>query len=279
MTAQSQTLPLSLSGSPKSRLWADAPAFTGLALFIALTALPLLVAASIDTRTFLGAPVWQKPLQFHLALGTYLITLAFFARYLPQGMASRRWRRYAGVVCFCVLAELVWIGSAASYATASHFNVEDPVLGAIYSLMGVFAVILTSPSIVMGVAIWRNPNTGLSPSLRLSVALGLVLTFVLTLIAAGTMSSMPGHLVGTPIVGTSLAILGWSREVGDLRVGHFFATHALHALPIVGLLASRALSSDMARGAVLAAALAYVALVLLTMLQAFQGQPFLPWLG
>jgi hypothetical protein len=277
MTAQylSPTLPR----SPMSRLWADAPAFTGLALFIVLTALPLIGAAMIDTRTFLDAPVWQKPLQFHLALSTYIITLAFFARYLPQGMASRRWRIYAGVVCFCVLAELVWVGGAASYGTASHFNVDDPVMGAIYGLMGVFAVILTSPSLVMGIAIWRNRNTGLNPALHLSVALGLVLTFVLTLIAAGTMSSMPGHLVGAPVTGASLAVLGWSREVGDLRVGHFFATHALHALPVVGLIVSRALSPDIARGAVLAAAVAYAALVLLTMLQAFQGQPFLPWLG
>ena len=277
MTAQS--LPLSLPRTPSSRLWSDAPTFTGLSLFIALTALPLIGAALIDTRTFLDAPVWQKPLQFHLALATYLLTLAFFARFLPQGMTSRRWRIYAAVVSFCVLAELVWVGTAASFATASHFNVDDPVMGAIYGLMGVFAVILTSPSLVMGVAIWRNPNTGLSPSLRLSVALGLVLTFVLTLIAAGTMSSMPGHLVGTPTAGTSLAILGWSREVGDLRVGHFFATHALHALPVVGLIASRTLAADKARGAVIAATFAYVALVLLTMLQAFQGQPFLPWLG
>jgi hypothetical protein len=262
-----------------SRIWTDAPAFTGLALFIALTALPLISAAMIDTRTFLDAPVWQKPLQFHLALATYVITLAFFARYLPQGMTSRRWRIYAGVVCFCVLAELVWVGSAASYATASHFNVDDPVMGAIYGLMGVFAVILTSPSLVMGIAIWRNPDTGLNPNLRLSIALGLVMTFVLTLIAAGTMSSMPGHHVGTPVTGASLAILGWSREVGDLRVGHFFATHALHVLPVIGLIASRSLSAKMARATVLAAALAYAALVLLTMLQAFQGQPFLPWLG
>lgn len=277
MTAQS--LPLTLPRGPMARLWLDAPAFTGLTLFIAVTSLPLISAAMIDTRTFLDAPVWQKPLQFHLALATYVLTLAFFARYLPQGMTSRRWRIYAAVVCFCILAELVWVGLAASYATASHFNVDDPVMGAIYGLMGIFAVILTSPSLVMGVAIWRNPNTGLSPTVRLSISLGLVMTFVLTLIAAGTMSSMPGHLVGTPTTGSSLAVLGWSREVGDLRVAHFFATHALHVLPVVGLIASRTLSPDRARGAVIAAAPAYAALVLLTMLQAFQGRPFLPWLG
>jgi hypothetical protein len=254
------------------RLWHDAPAFTGLALFIALTALPLLAAAMIDTREFLDAPVWQKPLQFHLALTTYTVTLAFFARFLPNGMASRRWRIYAGVVCFAIIAELVWVGGAASYATASHFNVDDPIMGALYGVMGVFAVILTSPSLVMGIAIWRNPNTGLSPALHLSVVLGLILTFILTLIAAGTMSSMPGHHVGTPLTHAALPLLGWSREVGDLRVGHFFATHALQVIPIVGLLAP-----DLSL--VWAASTAYSGLVAFVMWQAFQGQPFLPWLG
>jgi hypothetical protein len=262
-----------------SRIWQDAPVFTGLALFIALTAIPLLAAAVIDTRTFLDAPVWQKPLQFHLALGTYIITLAFFARFLPDGMTTRNWRIYAGVVCFCILAELVWVGGAAAYATASHFNTDDIVMGTIYGFMGVFAVILTSPSLVMGAAIWRNKATGLPPALHLSIGLGLILTFILTLIAAGTMSSMPGHHVGTPLTNASLPILGWSREVGDLRVAHFFATHALHVIPLAGFIAARLFAPTTARGIVGATALAYTLLVILTMMQAFQGQPFLPWLG
>lgn len=261
-----------------ARIWTDAPAFASLAVFVTLTAIPLLATAMIDPRVFLDAPVWQKPLQFHLALAVYLITLAYFARFLPAGMASRRWRVYAGVICFCILAELLWVGGAASFATASHFNVDDPVMGAIYGLMGLFAVILTSASAVMGVAIWRNSDTGLAPAVQLSVALGLVLTFVLTLIAAGTMSSMPGHHIGTPLTGAALPILGWSREVGDLRVPHFFATHAMHAIPVVGVLASWGLPAR-ASALVWAASAAFSALVGLTMWQAFQGQPFLPWLG
>ena len=47
-----------------TRMRHDAPVFTGLALFIALTALPLIAAAALDRREFLNAPVWQKPLQF-----------------------------------------------------------------------------------------------------------------------------------------------------------------------------------------------------------------------
>lgn len=258
-----------------NRMTRDAPAFTGLALFIALTAIPLLAAAALDTRDFLNAPIWQKPLQFHLALGTYIVTLAFFARFLPQGLTTRNWRIFGSVVTFCILAELVWVGGAAAFGTASHFNTDDAVMGTIYGLMGLFAVILTSPSLVMGIAIWRNKNTGLNPALHLSIALGLILTFILTLIAAGTMSSMPAHLIGTPITHESVPILDWSREVGDLRTAHFFATHALHALPIAGLIAGRALSPTIARATVWLSAAAYAALVAFAMVQAFQGHPFL----
>lgn len=261
-----------------NRLWHDAPAFTGLALFIGLAAIPLLAAATLDQREFLNAPVWQKPLQFHLALSTFILTLAFFARFLPHGMTTRNWRIYAGIVTFCILAELLWVGGAAAFGTASHFNVDNPVMATLYGLMGLFAVILTSPSLVMGIAIWRNTTTGLNPALHLSIALGLILTFTLTLIAAGTMSSMPGHLIGTPTTHASLPIFGWSREVGDLRVGHFFATHALQVIPLVGLAATR-LPPAKAHALVLTASALYIALVAFAMWQAFQGQPFLPFIG
>ncbi len=249
-----------------SRLWSDAPVLTGLALFTALTAVPLLAAAMIDPRSFLDAPVWQKPLQFHLALSVYALTLAFFARFLPPGMTTdRRWRIYVGVVSFCILAELAWVGGAASFGIASHFNVADPVMGAIYGVMGLFAVILTSASLVMGVAIWRNPASTLTPAMRLAIALGLVLTFVLTLIAAGTMSSMPSHHVGTPVTGARVPVVGWSREVGDLRAAHFLATHALHVVPWAGFTGSRPL--------VWAAALAFAAVTLGIFVLGLMGQP------
>lgn len=268
---------LALSPAP-ARIWTDAPAFARLAVFICLSAIPLLAAAMIDPRVFLDAPVWQKPLQFHLALAVYLITLAYFARFLPAGMTSRPWRIYAAIVSAAILAELLWVGGAASFATASHFNVDDPVMQAIYGLMGLFATVLTSASAVMGVAIWRNRNTGLAPALHLSVALGLILTFILTLIAAGTLSAMPGHHIGTPVTRAALPILGWSREVGDLRVPHFLATHAMHAIPLAGLLATW-VPPAFARPLVWATSAAFSALVGLTMWQAFQGQPFLPWLA
>lgn len=252
-----------------SRVWSDAPAFTATALLASFGLLALWVAMGLDARLFQGENVWVKPIKFHVALAVYLATLAFFARYLPAPMrAGPIWRGFALAVCFAVLAELVWIGGAAALNTASHFN-ESPVMGAIYGLMGVFAVLLTSGSLVMGAAIWRNPNTGLSPALQLGVALGLILTFALTVPVAGYLSSNAGHFVGTST--RALWGMGWSRDAGDLRVAHFLATHAMHAVPLAGFTGSRRL--------VWLAAAGYALLVAGTFWQALQGQPFLPWLG
>lgn len=252
------------------RLWTDAPAFTATALLAVLGLIPLFAAMSLDTRLFQDENVWIKPIKFHMALAIYLTTLAFFARYMPENTRkSRLWRGFALVVCACVLAEMLWIGGAAAAQTASHFNTANPAMAVIYGLMGLFAVTLTSASLVMGIAVWRNADSGLAAPLHLSIALGLTLTFVLTVVVAGYMSSNGSHFVGTST--REMALMGWSRDAGDLRVPHFLATHALHAVPLIGLVASRAV--------VLLAAAAYAALVTGTFAQAISGLPFLPWLG
>lgn len=211
------------------------PLLLRLTWFIALTALPLMVAYGLDDRLFQGDDIWLKPLKFHLALAVYTGTLALFGILLPEGsLASRRWRLYLGLVAACILAELLWIDGAAALGTASHFNTAG--LGAaIYPLMGLAAVTLTSLSLAMGLLFWRRRQD----ALHLSIALGLILTFVLTVPVAGTLANTPGHLVGTPVTGARFPFFGWSAEVGDLRLPHFLATHAMHAVPLAGLTGNR----------------------------------------
>jgi len=204
-------------------------------LLTALAALPVLAAHALDARVFQGDNIWLKPLKFHLALTVYTGTLTLFAMLLPEGtFTTRRWRTYIGVVIACILAELLWIGSAAALGTGSHFNLTG-VWGPIYSLMGLAAVILTSLTLVMAPAFLRRR----AEPLLLSIALGLILTFVLTVPIALTMANGTGHLVGTPITGARMPFMGWSTEVGDLRLAHFLATHAMHAVPLAGLTGNR----------------------------------------
>jgi hypothetical protein len=144
--------------------------------------------------------------------------------------------------------------------------------------MGAFAVTLTAMSLVYGLAIRRYRDSGLADALHLSIWLGLILTFVLTVPVAGYMSSGTGHFVGTPETGALMPLMGWSREVGDLRVAHFLATHAMQALPLLGL-AALVLPGALAVRTVWAGAGLYIVLVAGTFAQALAGQPFLPWLG
>lgn len=253
-----------------ARFWRDAPAFAGLALFVALTALPLVVALPLDPRAFGGEAIWLKPLKFHAALVIYLATLALYARFMPAAAREGRgWGRFTWVVCAAVVAELLWIDGAAALGVASHFNTVG-LWKAVYPVMGVLAITLTAASLWMGLAIRRNG--ALDPALRLSLVLGLVLTFVLTVIAAMTMAQHPGHYIGTPVTGARLPVMGWSREVGDMRVAHFLATHALHALPPVGWLMRGRASGRLVVGL---AAVAYTALVAATYVQALAGDPLI----
>jgi hypothetical protein len=260
-----------------ARMRQDAPLFTTLGLALVLSLLPTLAAMQIDDRLFQGDSIWLKPVKFQIALAIYTLTLAFYARWLPPAtQASRLVRAYCVVVAMTMVGEIIWVGGAAALGTASHFNTASPVWAALYGLMGIFAVILTSASLVFGVAIWRNANSGLPGALHLAVALGLGLTFVLTVPVAGYLSSAGGHFIGVPAAGDSgLPIFGWSRSVGDLRVAHFLATHALHAVPLAGLLATLLLPDRAARSAVLLASAGYAALVVATFVQALAGQPFL----
>lgn len=257
------------------RMHRDAPVLTGLGLLLVLSLAPTVAAMQLDDRLFRGNSIWLKPVKFQIALAIYVLTLAVYARWLPPSLRTARWFRvYIGIVTVSILAELVWIGGAAALGTASHFNVSTPLWSLLYTLMGVFAVTLTSASLVFGIAIWRHRDTGLPGALHQSVALGLVLTFLLTVVVAGALASGNGPLVGVPTPGdTGLPILGWSRSAGDLRVAHFLATHALHVLPLVGLGAALALADRSARIVVLLSAAAYAALVLATFAQALAGLP------
>jgi hypothetical protein len=106
------------------------------------------------------------------------------------------------------------------------------------------------------------------------VGWGLILTFVLTVPVAGYLSAAPGHFVGTPAdPAHAVWLMGWSREVGDLRVAHFLATHALHAVPLAGWVAYRLLPAGVALPVVWLAGAGWAALVAATFAQALAGLP------
>jgi hypothetical protein len=253
------------------------PLFAGAALCQLILIGPTLFAMAVDERTFLDINVWVKPLKFEVALGVYLITLAWFAGWLPRSVAGARWHRiFSMAVVFAIAAETIWIIGAAAFGVASHFNNSSPLMIALYPLMGALAVFLTSAALVYGIAILRDRNSALNPAFRWSVGLGLIATFALTSIVAGYMSSTGGHFVGgNHSDAEAVPLMGWARDGGDLRVAHFFATHAMHFIPAFGFIASRVLEVSLARWAVFGFASLFAALVGYTFVEALSGKVFL----
>lgn len=259
--------PLAIPGIGRT-LWTTAALMTAAGLVF-------LLAYAVDGRTLLGEAVWTKPLRFAAALAVYAATLALYARWLPARFtASRTVRIFVLAGAAAIVAEMVWIGTAAGLGVRSHFN-ESALGTTVYGLMGVLATLLTSLSLVWGIAILRAGGEGLAPPLRLGLGLGLVLTFPLTMLTAGTMSATGPHPAGAPAGEGALPGLGWSTTGGDLAAAHFLATHALHAIPLAALLAVP-LGARAGRVAVVAAAVLYTALVLAAFALAFAGRPFPP---
>ncbi|MCB1458808.1 MAG: hypothetical protein KDJ48_06025 [Nitratireductor sp.] len=264
-------------GETLARMRSDEPRFFGLAVVLVVLLVPTLLAMVIDDRLFNGINIWEKPIKFEIALLVYLFTLALMARWLPGAVRkSRMYRYFSIVVCAAVVLEMVWIAGAAANGTGSHYNQSSPVMAVLYPVMGVLAVTLTSACLVYAVAIQRNRASDLDPAFRLSLVLGLGTTFFLTVVVAGTLSAMPGHWIGGPSTDAhGMALMGWARQGGDLRVAHFFATHGLHFIPVAGYLAAVRMEPAAARRTVWLAAIAWCGLVAFTFFQALAGRPFL----
>jgi hypothetical protein len=265
-----------LTAGPRllQRIYQDSPRYTALTLFLLIAMLPITGAWLLDTRLFQGINVWVKPLKFFIAIILYLGTLAVFARFSSRQVREQRWWRWhERAVVTAVVLEMLWICGAAAQATASHYNQNNLPMMVIYAAMGLAAILLTSATTSLAWAIHRQPVTGLTPALLSGLVVGLGLTLPLTLLTAGTLSALGSHWIGgTPSDAGGLALMGWSRDGGDLRVAHFFATHAMHAIPLAAWVYTR-VSGSQSQTPARVAGLLYVVLVAGLFTQALLGKP------
>jgi hypothetical protein len=277
LATQPFAAPLPRAGELLARMRAAEPRFFDLGVILAIAIVPTALAMAIDARALGGASVWLKPLKFEISLTVYLLTLSLFALLLPERVRAARWyRAYSTLVVLAVVGEMAWLFGAALLGTTSHFN-PTPLGTAIYQSMGALAVLLTSATAVYAWQIGRAGAVILPAPVHRAVVLGLGLTLPLTLLTAGTMSGFGGSYVGEAAEPVRLAVLGWARDGGDLRVAHFFATHAMHIVPLSALLVAHVQGASGRRVADLIA-VAYAAFVIWTFAEALAGRPFLPWL-
>ena len=237
---------------------------------------PTLLAATLDTRSLNGAMLWLKPLHFQLSLTLHFWTLAYLTRLLSPSWRRSRWL-WASMLAasLSTFAETTWLMIQAARGTASHFNTDTPVEHFIYIAMGLAAVGIIGGASTLGFAIARSDGRGRDRQLRQGAVLGLMGGGVVTVIVARTLSVGTTHLVGGPQTDAfGLPFLGWATRGGDLRVAHFFATHAMQALPLAGYLGDRTPLAR-SRGLMPALAALYLALVIAVFVEALKGLPFL----
>lgn len=251
----------------------------GIGLQVALT-LPSLIALFIDERVLNDISVWVKPLKFQASLTLMLGTLLLLLPLIEERTRAGRGVWLASFVAVITASgEILYITLQAARGRASHFNLSTPAEAMAYSVMGAGAALLVLSSLVIGVYILLRPRPDAPTGLRLGGGWGLVLGSIATLFTAFALGSGeidgPGHWVGgvrTDLGG--LPLVGWSRTGGDLRVPHFFATHIMQALPILGLALDR-IAPRFARPGIALGAILSIAVVIGTFVQAVQGRPFL----
>ena len=245
-----------------------------------------LLAYGLDDRMLRGVNIWSKPVKFALSFGLHLATLLWLASLLTheaQQNLSTRLAILAASVASVI--EVFYVALQSARGRASHFNFETQFESLMYfGVMGGAAVVIVMATFALGVSVLKNPKPSLSTGLRMGAGWGAIFCAIATLIVAGALAS--GRFSGAgPWIGSirtdagGLPIVGWSRSVGDLRVPHFFATHLIQLLPLVGWLADQLASKtrySLNPGWVVIVVL-MLSLLLVTWLfvQALSGQPFI----
>jgi hypothetical protein len=255
--------------APWLALWQREPRLVAFALLMLALMLPAAIGLGLDERVLRGVNVWVKPMKFMASVALLALTTAWFAALLPD--AVRRGRAFSLLVWTVIATggfEVVYITLQAALGQASHYNVGDPFHAAMYTLMGIGALLLTATQPWLAWLIWRHGERNVAPAYRLAVLLGLVLTFVL--------GASVGMLLGggQPATGVGLPLVGWSRTMGDFRVAHFIGIHAGQVLPLAGFALARWQPRAALAGVWLATAL-WTALWAFTLWQALAGRPLI----
>jgi hypothetical protein len=206
----------------------------------------LLVAALIgrvlDDTIVNGVSVWDKPIKFSLsflAFGPMLLWL--FSR-----VKSTRLVRYGvGVLGWSMVVEGSLIFLQSVRGEASHFNNTTSFNAAVYRGMAAGVGIFSLAGVIVGLLMARKalPKDALGLATKIAVPMmtfGAVLAFSMTVPKPGQIEAgskiVGAHTVNGLDGGRGLPLLGWSREVGDLRVAHFIGLHSLQFVPLVALL-------------------------------------------
>jgi hypothetical protein len=228
----------------------------------------LAIVSLFDSTQILGINRWIKPMKFLISITIFVWTTAVYLNYLPGYKKASRRISWAMIAIFFV--EMFIIILQAGRRTTSHFNVNKPVDGILFSIMGV-AIALNTFLAVYLLYLYFKAEIDLPKAILWGMRLGLIV-FLLGSLEGGYMSAQIGHSVGVPDGGPGLPFVNWSTTGGDLRVAHFFGMHAFQTIPVFAYLLEK-LKITFSTPLTFAFAAGYFATFTFLFVQALLGKP------
>lgn len=195
-----------------------------------------------DPRTLREVGIWAKPMKFMTATALFAWTTVWAATLASPTVAHRaEFKWIAGLIIATSLFEVAYISYQAALGAGSHYNTSDKAYALLFGLMALAAVGLTASQAWLAWSIGREPRTGPLSVVAVGVITGLALTFVL--------STISGFMLGgkQPPSGVGMMVTGWHYR-GDFRPAHFLGVHAQQFIPLLGLVAMRALGHRAIQG-------------------------------
>lgn len=258
--------------------------FVWLTIITSALMVPIVSAWMLDDRMFQGVNVWIKPLKFLASTAVLFGTLAWALTFVPTATLQAPTLVALAIALGALAAfEIGYISLQAARAEASHYNATTAFHRMMYGLMGIAAVAMLAISGIFGAVVLNNlpaPADTATRTLAIGAGVGLILGSVLGTVTGLALGSNPtGHWVGgafpggAPTDAGGLALLGWSRTGGDLRIAHLVGMHLMQAVPLAAWLATLALPAALHVPAIAAACLLGTATTWLVYVQASAGVP------
>ncbi|MEM6513408.1 MAG: hypothetical protein AAF660_10365 [Pseudomonadota bacterium] len=262
------------------------------AVYVFILGLPvLLLLAWFDTTQVNGEPRWIKPIKFFLSLAVYNLNLEWLYRVFRSHGTATAFNRVRWVIAAGLLIEAALIVVQAARGVQSHFNVATPLDSVIFGIMGVIITVVVLAALYSGVLIFRARRQ--APPVIAEATVLAIIIMTLGSFQGFTMTSPTSEqldqwqqgaeirLSGSHFVGAApsdvhktVPVVGWSLDIGDLRIPHFIGLHALQFLLVLAFLLHAA-RVPAARLIVRCFAASYVALFAFSLLRAQSGLPLM----
>jgi hypothetical protein len=236
-------------------------AVVGAALIVA--GLAHLAAWLVVGGAWAGPISFRKPTTFGISFGLTTITLAWVAGQLR--IPDRVGWLLLGPLAVADTFEVLWVSVQRWRGVASHFNFATSLDTWLFLLGGVAIAVTVTVIVVLTVLAFTAMQA--TPSMALAIRAGLLIL----LVAQAVGGWMIQHGVGPASDGQTIGLTTLGAA-GVMKVPHAVAIHAIQVLPALAWLLSFATLSERRRkGLVGTAALGYVALVVVSVLQTAAG--------